>query len=250
MLNRKKLMKYLKKDINNVKLYKLKYYLIKILSKSVIVTTYVLPMILSLILTYYVFCKLEANPFKYDKVEKNEKIETINTSSGFNQIKINYDIDYNTEIFEHSTGWIKNEYGLYERTVTNYKYDKALLDGDIESLLSSSKESIDKRFQIINVSKVQKDKLDSEDMYYDEDMFIVVRTSKGNTITEFQSEKQNDLDIGLYAISSIILGVVLLIIVKPIREKINEKTPAKLTKKELQKMKYVLKLKKRKYEII
>ena len=204
MMNNESLVNKLKREINQIekkiehrKLYNIRNTVIRALIKSGIVIDYALPFIIAtIIIAHYQNAKGNP-PFKIDEITITQKanIETIDTSSGIHVEHFSYDFSYENNILEYSTGWIVNDRGLYQRTVTSYRLDDSINLEDTDTVLSMSKEEIERALVIINIQTIQKNTLSPEDYIYDEDALIVVNhtDSEKQTITKLETSEENAL---------------------------------------------------------
>ena len=149
----------LQNRIEHVKLYNIRNYVVKALIKSGIVVDYSLPFILTTIIIANLQISKGNAPFHIDEVAEKAKIETIDTSSGMHVERISYDFRYTDEVLEHSTGWIINENGLYERTSTSYRLNNQIDLSDTEKVLSMSKEEIENILVVTNIKTIRKSSL-------------------------------------------------------------------------------------------
>lgn len=200
--------KKLENKIEHRKLYNIRNYIMKALIKSGIAVDYIFPfIIIALILTSK--AAAEGNlPFHIDEMVDNPRIETIDTSNGIHIEHITYDFNYDKEIIEHSTGWIKNEKNLYERTVTSYRLCDEINLANTKKILSMTKEEIEKILVVTNVKTIFKSTLTTEDEMYDEDALIIINhtKSKDDTIMRKESTGENVAYSILYIISCLGYG--------------------------------------------
>lgn len=231
MLNREELIEQLQNDVDslkdkaeNTKAYNLKVSVIKKLIKSGIAIDYALPFILSSIILFNINKTNGMTPF-IDEKQVVASIETMKTSSGMEKTKTSYDYDYDENTFKHSTAWKLNESGLYERVITTYEYED-LEKYDKEAILSMKKEEIEKLVRVINVEKIQKNKLVDGDSIYNEDMMII--TEVGNDENNYKIMKESVLDnipdISLYILEILATGgITTLLISRKVAKKLKEK---------------------------
>ena len=92
MSDEEKLLKSLTKEVKDMenmikkaKLYKLKKQFKKNLIKSGIVLNHVIPYVLASFISHGSVSAIGYNPFSYEKVKENAKIETFETSTGLNR---------------------------------------------------------------------------------------------------------------------------------------------------------------------
>lgn len=187
MLDNKDLVQKITNDVNklqdkieNRQLYNIRNFVIRMLLRSGIVIDYALPFILSAVVIGYLQSSKGNTPFHRDEVIEKASVETIDTSSGIHLERKSYDFNYNNELVEHSTGWIVNDEGLYERTVTSYKLNDNVDINDTEKILSMTKEEIDKALVITDVNTIKKNTLTPEDTIYNSDAIIVINHSESD----------------------------------------------------------------------
>ena len=199
----------LENKIKHRKLYNIKNYIIKALIKSGIAVDYALPFIIAAIIIANLDTIIKGDaPFHIDEIVDKASIETIDTSSGIHIEHISYDFDYDEEIIEHSTGWIKNDKNLYERTVTSYRLNDEIDLSDTNKILSMTKEEIEKILVVTNVKTISKNTLTPEDEIYDEDSLIIINNteSEEDTITRQETPGENVANSVLFIIASLMWG--------------------------------------------
>lgn len=259
MINNDKLMKKLTKDANRLqnkikyrKLYNIRNAVVRPLIKSGIAVDYALPFIIAAIIVANSQSSKGNVPFRADEIVKNTSIETIDTSSGIHLEHLSFDFDYDDELIEYSTGWIINEQGLYERTVTSYRLDDKIDLENKEKILEMTKDDIDNALVITNIKTVKKSTLDPEDEIYNSDAIIVIDHSESEeeTITRLETKSENFWYSLGYIVSVLIEGKGIrclenMFVKKYIRDKLREYEPSfrKINKKELEQMKKILKMK-------
>ncbi len=201
--------KSLQNKIEHQKFYNIRNLAIRALLKSGIAIDYALPFLMSSIIVGTIQAKLGVTPFIVDNKVLFPSIETIDTSSGLHLENISYDVSYDEESIEYTTGWKINKYGLYERTSTSYRISKDIDITNIEKLLSMSKEELDAALIVTNIENIYKETLSSDDMIYNQDAIIVINNSKSND--EYMIGKEpvtaNVFYTILFIIVSSILGV-------------------------------------------
>lgn len=62
---------------------------------------------------------------------------------------------------------------MYERNVTTYRFDINEIREKYNTILSLSKKELDELFEITNIKKIQKNKLNDEDIKYENEYIIV-----------------------------------------------------------------------------
>ena len=258
-MNNNELVSKLTKDANKLqnkiqyrKFYNIRNLLVKSLLKSGIALDYALPFIAATIIIGWAKTASGDAPFRIDEIEEPAEIEMIDTSSGIHIEHISYDFSYEDELIEYSTGWIKNDKGLYERTVTSYRLNDELDLSDTEKIMSMSKEEIDQALVITNIKTIKKNTLNPEDIIYDKDATIVVNhyESLDETITRLETSGENIWNSIYYIVLSLCWGnnfksIGNLFIKTYIRDKLEEYVPLfrPITKEELETMKKILKVK-------
>ena len=259
MIDNNKKKKKLIKDANRLqnkiehrKLYNIRNTVVRSLIKSGIAVDYALPFIIvAMILANAQTSKGNA-PFRVDEIVEKAGIETIDTSSGIHLEHLSYDFDYDDELIEYSTGWIVNEQGLYERTVTSYRLNDDIDLENKEKILEMTKDDIDNALVITDIKTVKKNTLNPEDQIYNSDAIIVIDHSESEeeTITRLETKSENFWHSLWYVVLVLSYGnnVRLLekIFVKTyMRDKLREYEPyfRKINKEELDTMKKILKMK-------
>ena len=141
-------------------------------------------------------------------LDYQEYIEMIDTSSGRHLEYISYDTSCDDKLIEYSTGWIINDYGLYERTVTSYRLNDAVNLEKTEKILSMTKEELEGILTVTNVRTIQKNSLDPEDSIYEDDAIIVVDYIESNdkTLTRLETNRENITHSFLCVLLTLILG--------------------------------------------
>ena len=234
MSDEEKLLKSLTKEvkdmenmIKNAKLYKLKKQFKKNLIKSGIVLNHVIPYVLASFISYGSVSTIGYNPFSYEKVKENAKIETFETSTGLNRKTSSKDIEYGSNSFGHTTAWKLNDNGLYERTITVYEIDDSIDLSDTDKVLSMTKEEVEAKLNIIDIKTIQKNVLNDEDKIYDEDMLIITRSTEDEDDFKMRNETffENILDVGFWIALTIVFGAAIRVINKKLF-KLDEKLKA------------------------
>ena len=259
MINNNKLMKKLTKDANRLqnkiehrKLYNTRNAVVKSLIKSGIAVDYALPFIIAAMLIANIQTTRGNAPFRADEITEKAGVETIDTSSGIHLEHISYDFDYDDKLIEYSTGWIVNEKGLYERTVTSYKLNDEIDLENKEKILEMTQDDIDKALVITNVKKINKNALNPEDEIYNSAAIIVIDHSESEekTISRLETKSENFLHSLWYIVLVLCWGnnirCVEKVFVKTyIRDKLRkyESSFRIINEEELEKMKKILKIK-------
>lgn len=259
MIDNNELMKKLTKDANRLqnkiehrKLYNIRNTVVRSLIKSGIAVDYALPFIIVAMIIANAQTSKGNAPFRVDEIVEKAGIETIDTSSGIHLEHLSYDFDYDDELIEYSTGWIVNEQGLYERTVTSYRLNDDIDLENKEKILEMTKDDIDNALVITDIKTVKKNTLNPEDEIYNSDAIIVIDHSESEeeTITRLETKSENFWHSLWYIVLVLSYGnnVRLLekIFVKTyMRDKLREYEPSfrKINKEELDTMKKILKMK-------
>lgn len=259
MIDNNELMKKLTKDANRLqnkiehrKLYNIRNAVVRSLIKSGIAVDYALPFIIVAMIIANAQTSKGNAPFRVDEIVEKAGIETIDTSSGIHLEHLSYDFDYDDELIEYSTGWIVNEQGLYERTVTSYRLNDDIDLENKEKILEMTKDDIENALVITDIKTVKKNALNPEDQIYNSDAIIVIDHSESEeeTITRLETKSENFWHSLWYIVLVLSYGnnVRLLekIFVKTyMRDKLREYEPSfrKINKEELDTMKKILKMK-------
>lgn len=267
MLDKRNLIKQLEQDVHDTEkkikymtLYNVKAYIVRSIIKYGIVLDCLLPYILSGFILFKIYSSVWDAPFVLDEIKTKAKIETIDTSTGYHSEISSFDYEYdNKTTFQHTTAWQVNEYGLFERTITTYRITSSLNQFQIEELLSMSKEEIENIFIITNIEKIQKNILDLEDELYNEEMILIenVRDDENNIRFEKENFGDNVVCTISYLCAEIIAGFILDTLRKyflkneiknTLKEKENNYRP--ISKKDLEKLKKILEIKKENLELL
>ena len=259
MKNNNELLKKLTRDINRLqnkiehrRLYNIYNAIIRMLLKSGIAIDYIFPFILAAIVVANSKGVKSDPPFHIDEVTEKASIETIDTSSGIHIEHLSYDFSYDNNLLEHSTGWIMNDKGLYERTVTSYRLDDEVNLEDTEKIFEMTKEEIEKTLVITNIETIKKNKLTKEDEIYNSDAIIIIKhaESETETITRPETTEENFWNSIIYIVTILFYGIVAKkiekIFVKTyIRDSLRECSFffRSIDKEELETMRKILKLK-------
>lgn len=259
MINNNELIKKLTNDVNRLqnkiekrKLYNIRNIVVRALLKSGIAVDYALPFILAAIIIANSQASKGNAPFHIDEITEKAGIETIDTSNGIHLEHISYDFSYDDELIEHSTGWIINEKGLYERTVTSYRLNDEINLEDTEKIMSMTKEEVDQALIITNVRTIKKNTLTSEDSIYSSDAIIVINHSKSEeeTFTRLETTSENVWHSIWYIVLALCWGnnvrnLEKLFVKTYIRDRLREYEPSfrKINKEELETMRKILKVK-------
>ena len=215
MENREKLIKKLRKDIKSLqlktehtRLYNIRNFAARALIKSGIAIDYALPFILAATVMGNIYALEGDAPFVIDEVTDNALVQTIDTSEGLHIRQTSYDIDYDTRMIEHTTGWIVNDKGLYETTITSYRLNSNIDLSDKEKVLSMTKEEIEEALIITNVKTIQKGSLTEEDSIYYSDAIVITDyfESEEEYFLRPETGKENFGNSFGYILVSLLLG--------------------------------------------
>ena len=260
MLSNNELVKRLTDDVNRLQnkiehrnLYNIRNFVVETLLKSAIAIDYALPFILAAIIVANSQASKGNAPFRIDEIIEKASIETIDTSSGIHLEHISYDFSYSDELIEHSTGWIINDKGLYERTVTSYRLNDEINLEDTEKIMSMTKEEVDQALVITNVRTIKKNTLTPEDSIYNSDAIIVINHSESEeeTFTRLETASENVLYSIWYIVLALCWGnnfrnIEKLFVRTYIRDRLRAYEPLfrQINKEELEKIKKILEVKK------
>ncbi len=244
--------KKLENKIEHRTLYNIRNIVVKALLKSGIAIDYALPFILATIVIAHSYSAKGNAPFHIDEITENASIETIDTSSGIHLEYVSHDFSYDDELIEYSTGWITNEKGLYERTVTSYRISDEIDLSQTDKILSMSKEEVENILVVTNIQTIRKNTLTPEDKIYDSDALIVVNHSKSEdeTINRRETSGENIWNSILFIILSLGWGnnfrmIERLFIKTYIRDRLGkyEHLFRQINKEEIEKMKKLIEVK-------
>lgn len=267
MLTKEELIKNLKDDINNIEdkinnpdLYNHRTNSIRKLIDIGLLIDYALPFILAGICIFCASCLYGNPPFSKDKVIVKANVQTIDTSIGIYNKKISFDYKYDDEItFQHSTGWEKNDYGIYERIVTSYKIDNSININNKDEYLCLTKQQVENCFAIENIEKIQKNILGPEDSLYDNDMLYITSFKKDRNIVGIRKENSNEVKLAnsIYLILTYFLGqkfkpLTDFLVGRHIKYKLGEmkKKYRKVSDLQLEELKNILEIKKANFALL
>lgn len=266
MKNRNELVNKLSKDVKKLenkiehrKIYNIRNFVVKSLLKSGIAIDYALPFILASIVIAHSYSAKGNAPFHIDEITEKASIETIDTSSGIHLENVSYDFSYDDELIEYLTGWVTNDKGLYERTVTSYRISDEINLSETDKILSMSKEEIENMLVVTNVQTICKNTLTPEDKIYDADALIVINhsESENETITRQETSSENIWNSIWFIIMALCWGnnvrnIEKLFVKTYIRDRLREYEPLfrQINKEELETMKRILEVKKQNLAMI
>lgn len=251
--------KKLENKIEHRTLYNIRNMVVKTLLKSGIAIDYALPFILASIVIAHSYSAKGDAPFHIDEITEKASIETIDTSSGVHLEHVSYDFSYDDELIEYSTGWITNDKGLYERTVTSYRISDEIDLSETDKILSMSKEKIENILVVTNIQTIRKNTLTPEDKIYDSDALIVVNHSESEdeTIARQETSSENVWHSIWFIIMALCWGnnvrnIEKLFVKTYIRDKLREYEPLfrQINKEELETMRKILEVKKQNLAMI
>ena len=251
--------KRLESMIEYRKIYNIRNLLIKPLIKTGIVLDYALPYLLAAIITAYYQTSSGNAPFIADEVYEKTRIETIDTSSKNHVEHYSYDIKYNDKSLEYTTGWVKNDNNLYQRTVTSYRLNDSIDLYNTEKVLSMTKEELDNALIVTNIKTIEKSQLNEEDYIYNEDAVIVINhiLSDNESIKRRETFYENTLHTMLFIALSFILGnamanVKRVLLKTYVRDKLRELEPlySEISTQDIEEIKAILKLENQNLELL
>ena len=251
--------KTLENRIKHRKIYNILNFIVKLVLKSGIAIDYMLPFMLASFMVANLHSAKGNAPFRVDEITEKASIETIDTSNGIHLENVSYDFSYDDELIEHSTGWIINDKGLYERTVTSYRISDEIDFSETDKILSMSKEEIENILVITNVQTICKNTLTPEDKIYAEDALIIINHYKSDDETIVRQETLSENL--LYSIGFIVMvllcgntlrNIEKLFVKTYIRDILKSYEPLfrQINKKELEKMRRILEVKKQNLAMI
>lgn len=188
-------------------LYNLKNSIIKAACGLGIGLDVLFPYILSFVITFATMSEYN-NPFKIEKIEKYPYVCEIDMKDHIHLESKTYNAKYKDNRVEYSTGWIKKN-DSYERTVYEYGYNESILDYNFDDLFEMTKEEIDELLIPIDCNTIIKDKLTSEDLYYQNETLIITHSYKLNDDVKevYESSNDNTLFLIIYILISMGLSV-------------------------------------------
>lgn len=266
MKNKKAILKKLKKDlekleykIQNQTRYNIYAHSMQTLIKSGIILEQSLPYIFAAIITYNLGQYCNTTPFFVDKIEINKIIEATETSTGIYHHKIYWNENYKeNESMIYTTEWIKNNKGLYERTVITYDLDHPLTEENIKTILELPQDEIENNFKISNIKTIQKNILEPEDELYTEEMLVINYTkedSKNKKIID-ESENRNLTHTAIMIISTLGQAYYIKQLTEKLSTQIKQKLKEKeaefkpITQKEIENLNQIIKLQKENLKLI
>ena len=213
MINRYKLIRKLNKEIKDLE-YKIENrgkYNISIFPKALMIKSGIylektLPYFLSAGICMGMFHYFDKKPFKLEKIKESASIQHLITSTGYEKKNISYEKDYSDNKIIYTTGWHKNEYGLYERTQITYNLSDIR---SVDDILNMTQEELSEFFSITNIEKIQKRVLDNDDSLYSEDMLIIkeVITDDEYAYVRNETSSENLFQTALYTLFVLGLGL-------------------------------------------
>lgn len=170
MRNRRELIRELKKEIDDLSImardYKQYNDLVRKryqLYKMLLYLDKLAPYVLSASICIGAGAQMKLIPFgsKTEKVYSN--LEVLHSSTGMVETKESFDKKYDSKVFEYHSSWYVNEFGLYEQTITYYRYSETK-DYDISSLLNMSNEELNNLFSVIDIKTTSKSRITDEEL--------------------------------------------------------------------------------------
>ena len=163
------------------------------------------PCIVAVVLTMPLAKSIKQTPFMIDEIEESEKIEVIDSSNGMHIERL-ADKSSAQVTLKHSTGWVINEYGLYERTQTTYILNNIDIN-DHEFIFSMSKEELESSLVPIEREIITKQELSDEDQIYGEEVITICNLKEtGEIIREDESKVRNIISTITYILLNTALG--------------------------------------------
>jgi len=263
MIDRKSLLKQLKEEVNDIE--KLinnpkKYYInnkkIMNLLKVGVAVDRLLPFIITSVICFNWEMMRGNTPFITNDVVQEASVSKYMSSNGEEKINYSFDYEYDEEFIEYRTSWEEKENDFYEQTVTSYRVDNYLNLSNVEEILSMSKEELDEKLVVENVTTNLKNDINKEEVKAENIVAInIVYNDKNNTIIRDETIGEDMASSICYLLEAIVWGNFFRILKKKIgKEKVKkyldekyEKYEAKTEdydKRTLEDWKKILKLKK------
>lgn len=255
----KKDIKVLKNKIEHKDLYNLRNLGGQALIKSGLVLERLLPFLTIAIMLAFNHRNDKTSIMRLDTITEKANVETLDTSSGIHEEKISYDYDYEDSYLEHTTGWVINERGFYERTVTSYRLNEDFDLSKIDDIFNMTKDEIENILVVTNIRTISKNRLLPEDDLYNEEAFIVVNHYESEDIVRERREttSENCFEIFKYLVLVLYWGASLgnakkAIIKTYLRDKLRELEPnfKLITDSEISSLKKLLELKMKNLELL
>lgn len=146
------------------------------------------PYIISTIYFTHQFQKEGNLPFIFDQIKEYANVKTIDTSNNRHLEYVSYDENYDDELIQYSTKWVKDDNDLFTRNIITYRIDNNLDLNDTKKILSMSKDELESLVIITNVETIKKDKLDNDDIMFNENIIYITNHKKSK---EFITRKEN-----------------------------------------------------------
>lgn len=255
----KKDIKVLKNKIEHKDLYNLRNLGGQALIKSGLVLERLLPFLTIAIMLAFNHRNDKTSILRLDTITEKANIETLDTSSGIHEEKVSYDYDYEDSYLEHTTGWVINERGFYERTVTSYRLNEDFDLSKIDDIFNMTKDEIENILVVTNIRTISKNRLLPEDDLYNEEAFIVVNHYESEDIVRERREtvSENGFEIFKYLVLILCWGASLgnakkAIIKTYLGDKLRELEPnfKLITDSEISSLKKLLELKMKNLELL
>jgi len=263
MIDRKSLLKQLKEEvndieklINNLKKYYINNKKIMNLLKVGVAVDRLLPFIITSVICFNWEMMRGNTPFITNDVVQEASVSKYMSSNGEEKINYSFDYEYDEEFIEYRTSWEEKENDFYEQTVTSYRVDNYLNLSNVEEILSMSKEELDEKLVVENVTTNLKNDINKEEVKAENIVAInIVYNDKNNTIIRDETIGEDMASSICYLLEAIVWGNFFRILKKKIgKEKVKkyldekyEKYEAKTEdydKRTLEDWKKILKLKK------
>lgn len=135
------------------------------------ITNKFLPYIIGSTLTSYALDAMDYSFLENNSVAEYAMVQETMLSSGDRIIKESYEKNYATA-FLYSTGWIKGQYDLYERTVYTFNFDE-LATMDFYEVLKMNKEELCSMFIVTNIETIRKSNLSEDDYLYENNTVMI-----------------------------------------------------------------------------
>lgn len=153
--------------------------------------------------------KYDHSIFTLDNVRYYENVQEINYSNGINYTNRS-ETERFPEYFYTSTPWVLDESGNYTREEVYYSLE-ALDNYEVSQLLNMKEDEIKSLFPVVNNKKYVKNILDEEDLKYDEDLVVVVKSNReyDEEYDRVQTIPENIFDIFIVLIITVVSGMMI-----------------------------------------
>ena len=243
--------------INNVKIYNHKNRYLRNIIKAGIKLERIMPFVLAVSVTLPISKGIEHTPFVIDNHEQTLKMQIVDSSNGVHREKITHMQTAERKI-EYSTGWKKNDMGLYERKYSSYMVNPNMNLKDLNTLFSMNKNQLDDYLMLTSEETIVKEKLEEYDSFYNEDVVIVTNIADSNIKeNEKQSLFENMSETTIYILALLLtskgfesLRKILVQDVVKNNLKVLESKYKYIDKEEVEKLKEIIKIKKENLQLI